>query len=260
MTEPLERTRQEFTRQAAQFASSAAINEARQTDCFLEAIGGAGGGVLLDVACGPGIVAAALAPRAREVVAFDLTPEMLEKARQRCAAAGVRNVTFREGSATDLPFADASFDGVVTRLSIHHFPMPQRAMAEMARVLKPGGTLVLADVVSSEKPDQSRLHNAIEVLRDPSHIRMLPVSELEALVRDAGLEITGRSGWEQRREFEEWADIVADPERVAPIRTILLALAEAGRQAGIGLHLAEGAILFYHRWHVIAARKAGGNR
>lgn len=257
MTEPLERTRQEFTRQAAQFAASAAINEARQTECFLDLIGAAGAGAILDVACGPGIVTAALAPRAREITAFDLTPGMLEKARQRCTAAGLRNVAFREGSVTDLPFADASFDGVVTRLSIHHFAAPRRAMAEMVRILKPGGMLVLADVVSSQVPEDSRLHNAIEVLRDPSHVRMLPVTELEALIQGAGLEITGRDGWEQRREFEEWADIVADPERVAPIRTIVRALATAGQQAGIGLALQGNAIVFRHRWHVIAARKTG---
>ena len=258
MTESLERTRREFTRQAAQFAAAAAINERRQTDCFLELIGAAGSGAILDVACGPGIVTAALAPRARAVTGFDLTPGMREKARQRCAAAGLGNVTFREGSVTDLPFADGAFDGVVTRLSIHHFAAPQRAMAEMVRVLRLGGTLVVADVVSSEAVDESRLHNAIEVLRDPSHVRMLPVSELEALVAGSGLEIIGRDGWEQRREFEEWADIVADPERVAPIRTIVRALASAGQTAGIGLRLEDGAVVFHHRWRVIAARKTGG--
>lgn len=257
MTDHLERTKQEFTRQAAQFAASAAINEARQTDCFVEGIGAAGEGVILDVACGPGIVTAALARRARAVTAFDLTPEMLAKARQLCAAAGLANVTFREGSATEMPFADASFDGVVTRLSVHHFDAPRRVLAEIARVLKPGGTLVLADVVSSENEEESRLHNAFEVLRDPSHVRMLPRSELAALVAGAGLSIAAEDGWEQRREFEEWAAIVADPARIAPLRAIMRALATAGQHAGTGLRRDGDAVVFAHRWHVIAARRAG---
>jgi SAM-dependent methyltransferase len=126
-------------------------------------------GSVLDVACGPGIITVALAARAREVVAFVLTPEMLNKARQRCASAGARNVTFREGSATDLPFADNTFDCAATRLSLHHFENPGRVLDEIRRVLKPGGAFVVADVVSSEIPAKSALQNAIETIRDPSH-------------------------------------------------------------------------------------------
>jgi ubiquinone/menaquinone biosynthesis C-methylase UbiE len=70
---------------------------------------------LLDVACGPGVVTAALAPGASSVVAFDATEEMLEKAKARCAKAGLSNVAFRSGDAENLPFKDAEFDGVVTR-------------------------------------------------------------------------------------------------------------------------------------------------
>jgi ubiquinone/menaquinone biosynthesis C-methylase UbiE len=191
------------------------------------------------------------------VVAFDLTPEMLAKARQRCAAAGLTNVSFREGSATDLPFPDASFDAVVTRLSIHHFQAPHRPLAEMARVLKPGGALVVADVVSSEAPEESALHNAIEILRDPSHVRMLPASELAALIEDAGLSIERRTTWDETREFEEWVRIVDDPERVAPVRVVVRTLAGLGQHAGTGLSLADGKIVFFHRWVLIVARKAG---
>ena len=141
---------------------------------------------ILDVACGPGLVTAALARRAREVVAVDLTPERLRRARQRCAAAGLTNVEFRQGSVTELPFDDGSFDAVVTRLSIHHFAEPTRPLKEMARVLRPGGRFVVADVISSEQPDESALHNAIEMLRDrrmcaccrvPSCCRRLPLPD-----------------------------------------------------------------------------------
>jgi ubiquinone/menaquinone biosynthesis C-methylase UbiE len=169
----LERTRQEFARQAAGFAASAATTDQAQVARLVEAIGETAGRVL-DVGCGPGIVTSALAEGAQEVVALDLIPQMLEQARERCAKAGRTNVVFKEGSATALPFADATFDAVVTRLSFHHFAEPNVALKEMLRVLRRGGILTIADVVSSEEPDKSELQNAIEVLRDPSHVRMLP--------------------------------------------------------------------------------------
>lgn len=251
----LERVKQEFTRQAGTFSASPAIADDALTARFVDAMGEAGRGRILDVACGPGIVAAALAADAREVVAFDITPEMLRRAEQRCAQAGRKNVTFKEGSATELPFADGAFDGVVTRLSVHHFQEPRRVVDEIARVLRPGGTFVLADVVTSENQEESALQNAIEILRDPCHTRMLPQSELLSMVEDGGCAVASHSTWDKPREFEEWMGIVNDATRVGPIRTVVHALADAGRTAGMGLSLADGRINFFHRWTLVVARK-----
>ena len=197
----------------------------------------------------------ALAQKAREVVALDLTPQMLEKARERCGKAHLSNVAFVEGSATALPFIDGEFDAVVTRLSVHHFVDPQIALAEMLRVLRLSGIVAIADVVTSEDPTKSELQNAIEVLRDPSHVRMLPASELLALVSRDDLTIERQESWDNPREFEEWLGIVADPRRVAPLRTIVRALASAAEDAGMGLRIAHGAIHFFHRWQLVSARK-----
>jgi ubiquinone/menaquinone biosynthesis C-methylase UbiE len=251
----LERTRREFTRQAAGFSASAATTDQAQVARLVEAIGSAGRGRVLDVACGPGIVTSELASVAREVVAFDLTPEMLAKAEERCRKAGRANVVFRVGSATSLPFADQSFDAVVTRLSLHHLPEPSKALAEMLRVLKPEGTLTVADVVCAEDPEKAALQNAIEMLRDPSHVRMLPASELVDLMSRGDRSIERQDSWERAREFEEWVGIVADPERTAPLRTVVQALATAGQDAGMGLSMRDGAIHFFHRWQLIVARK-----
>jgi ubiquinone/menaquinone biosynthesis C-methylase UbiE len=255
MTDHLEHVKQEFTRQAESFASAAALTDEALTARFVEALGPRASGTILDVACGPGIVTAAIAPKAHAVVALDLTPEMLEKARQRCAKAGCDNVTFREGSATELPFAENTFAGVVTRLSMHHFTEPRRALAEMFRVLQPEGRLVLADVVSAEDANASALQNAIEVLRDPSHVRMLPVSELVSLIEGAGFTVEQQAGWEKPREFEEWMGVVNEPARSAPLRTMLQALAKAGQDAGMELSLAGDKLTFVHRWHMVTARK-----
>jgi ubiquinone/menaquinone biosynthesis C-methylase UbiE len=250
-----DRGRQEFTRQAETFSASAAITDAALSQRFVDALGECNKGDVLDVACGPGILSAAIAKTARSMVAFDLTPEMLRKAEQRCAAAGCDNVEFREGDATALPFADAAFDGAVTRLSVHHFDQPQRAMAEVFRVLRPGGMFVVADVISSDIEAESELQNAIEILRDPSHTRMLPGAELLALVEQAGFAVQSQTTWDKRREFEEWMGIVNDPVRVAPLRTVVQALARAGVTAGIGLSRDGDQVRFFHRWTLIAARK-----
>lgn len=252
-----QRVQQEFTRQSAHFASAAKIADGQLTQRFVDAVAPEPGWRILDVACGPGLVTAALAPHAHEVVALDLTPEMLNKAQQRCAAAGLANVVFRQGSAAELPFAAESFDAVVTRLSLHHFENPALPLAEMVRVLRPGGRFVVADVISSEDPEDSALHNAIEILRDPSHVRMLPRSELLALLSGADLDVVEQTTWDMHREFEEWAQIVDDPVRIGPVRTIVRTLAKRGQHAGVGLSLADGKVVFFHRWLLVVARKAG---
>jgi len=203
--EHLKRVTDEFTRQAQTFAVWAEKVDADVGARFGSALGKAARGRLIDVASGPGVVTAALAPNAASIVAFDATEQMLETAKARCARAGLSNVEFQSGDAESLPFADAQFDGAVTRAAVHHFADPQRAINEMFRVLRPGGTVVIADVISSEDADESRLHNAIERLRDPSHVRMLQASELDSDASRAGfrdlqaasLDIiaSSRSGW-----------------------------------------------------------------
>jgi ubiquinone/menaquinone biosynthesis C-methylase UbiE len=249
----LKRVADEFARQAQNFDTWAA--KADDPGRFGAALGEARRGRLLDVACGPGVVTAALAPDASAVVAFDATEPMLEKAKARCAKAGLGNVAFRSGDAENLPFDDAEFDGVVTRLAIHHFANPQRALDQMFRVLRPGGTAVIVDVVSSEDSSESKLHNAIERLRDPSHVRMLPASELDNDIGRAGFGILTHATWNMDRELEEWLAIVDDPARVEPIRTVVRTLAEAGLTAGIGLSVKHGRVVFFHRWRLLKATK-----
>jgi len=251
----LKRVTDEFARQAETFDAWAEQTDENVAARFETAIGDAGRGNLLDVACGPGVVTAALAPRAKSVVAFDATEEMLEKAKARCAKAGLRNVTFQQGNAEALPFGDARFDGVVTRLAVHHFADPQRALGEMLRVLRPGGMAVIVDVVSSEDPRESVLQNAIERLRDPSHVRMLPASELDACIAGSGFADLEHTTWDKSREFEEWMDIVNDPARIEPIRVVVRALAEDGRTAGMGLSIRNDRLVFFHRWRLVRARK-----
>jgi hypothetical protein len=86
-------------------------------------------------------------------------------------------------------------------------------------------------------------------------VRMLPSSELLSALETAGFAIEAQTTWDKSREFEEWMGIANDPERVAPLRVVAAALARAGEQAGMGLSLANGKVVFFHRWHMMVARK-----
>src|SRR5215470_4132458 len=255
----LKRVTEEFARQADTFDLWAEKSDDQVAARFQTALGDAGSGHLLDVACGPGFVTAAIATTAASVVALDATDEMLEKARARCARANLTNVLFKRGDAEHLPFDEAQFDGVVTRLAVHHFANPQRALTEMFRVLRPGGTAVIVDVVSSEEREEANLQNAIECLRDPSHVRMLPATELDACIARAGFCDLVQATWDKEREFEEWMGIVNDPSRAQPLHTVVRALAQAGWTAGMGLSVLNDRITFFHRSRLVKAIKPPRN-
>ena len=117
----------------------------------------------------------------------------------------------------------------------------------MARVVRSGGRVITVDVQSTDMPEEAALHNALEILRDPSHVRMLPKSELHRSLADAGLEIEEAVTWTNHREFSEWMKITAAPERIAPLSVVMTALARSGASAGIGLRLESGKLRFEQR-------------
>ncbi len=252
----ISRVKEEFTRQAETLSAAPVFTDSNILEKIVAAVGPAKGMRLLDLGCGPGIVTAALAPRAGEIMAYDVTPEMLEKARERCEKAGLKNVSFEQGRAEQLPFEDESFDGVVTRLTIHHFPDPGRVMGEVVRITRKKGKVVVADSVSAENDEEAELHNALEILRDPSHVRMLSPYALRKVITSSGLRIVSEQTWQTKRSYEEWIRITNAPERVKPLYTVMLALAQAGIRAGIGLQYDGKGLVFYHNYLLITAEKA----
>jgi ubiquinone/menaquinone biosynthesis C-methylase UbiE len=99
---------------------------------------------LLDLACGTGAAVRQAAPAVRRAVGLDLSPAMVEQA--RTLAAGLDNVEFRVGDVSGpLPFADGEFTAIVCTTAFHHFPKPLDTVAEMFRVLRTGGRVVIAD-------------------------------------------------------------------------------------------------------------------
>jgi ubiquinone/menaquinone biosynthesis C-methylase UbiE len=175
----------QFTRQAAQFAQSAT---ARNEDLLRAILGMAQPQPhesMLDVACGPGMLACAFAPHVRHATGIDLTPAMLEQARAAQNAQGLTNLSWDCGDVTALPYPDASFDIVTCRYAFHHFPDPLAVLQQMRRVCAPGGRVVVID--SAPCAEKAAAFNAMEKLRDPSHTRALPPEELAAMYMEAGL-------------------------------------------------------------------------
>ena len=137
--------------------------------------------IVLDVACGAGHASESIAPLVRQVVGLDITPALLQLGTQRLRDAGIDNVLLQEGNATRMPFADESFDIVFCRAALHHFDDPKQVIAEMVRVCRAGGRLVLMDLIapSSEIRDQ---FDDVHRLIDPSHVRAYLEAELPPLL------------------------------------------------------------------------------
>ena len=175
----------QFTRQAVPFATAPSIKDEAALKLLVDCSGAGPEDTVLDVACGPGLVVCAFAKVARHATGVDITPAMLERARVHAAERGLTNVTWRQGDVMPLPWPDASFTVVTSRFAFHHFLDPLAVLREMARVCAPGGTVLVAD--SAPAPDKADAFNRMEVVRDPSHVRALPLAEHLALFERAGL-------------------------------------------------------------------------
>jgi len=188
---------------------------------------------VLDVACGPGIVAAEVAPHAGRIVGIDLTPEMIELATERCAAAGIENAHFHVGDVTRLPYADGGFSRVVCRYALHHITDPAAVAREMARVCAPGGRVVVADMVVGDDDGVAARFNEAERARDPSHVRSMPVSELLELLQEAGLTTSAAGSYRLPMELEALLARSASPDPKA-VRALYASAIAGDAALGIG--------------------------
>jgi ubiquinone/menaquinone biosynthesis C-methylase UbiE len=177
----------QFSRQAVPFSTAAPIRDERALQLLVDAAETGAEDTVLDVACGPGLVACAFARVAQQVTGIDLTPAMIERADALAAENGLANTRFQVGDVLPLPFADAAFSIVVSRFAFHHFPDPAAVLAEMCRVCRSGGRVVVADLTASPDPVKAAAFHRMEMLRDPSHARALTLDELRALYRQGGL-------------------------------------------------------------------------
>ena len=187
MTNHQDLIRDQFTKQAVPFSSAPAIKNEEALKLLLQLTNASPSDVVLDVACGPGIVACAFAEVVAHATGIDLTPAMIERAQALQAERRLANVAWRVGNVDSLPYADGSFSIVTSRYAFHHLQDPQAAMNEMHRVCKDQGKIVLIDQVASDDPKRADALNRMERLRDPSHVRALTLPEMHGLFANLGM-------------------------------------------------------------------------
>lgn len=199
--------RDRFTRTAEVFGDFAVKERVREAETMARLVGANANDRAADLASGPGTLALRFAKHVRWIVALDLTPAILQRARKSAEKEGIRNLFCGLGDARALPFADASLDVIVTSYSLHHIPQPVRVIGEISRTLRRGGRAGVLDMLVPEDKSAAECRNRIEVARDPSHSRALPKSEIARMFEDAGLLVTASEIDEHTRSFDHWLHV-----------------------------------------------------
>jgi SAM-dependent methyltransferase len=226
-----ESIREEFTHQTDTFARAHALKAAETLGALVELAPADPEARWLEVACGPAMVGRELAQKVGSVHGVDLTPAMIEKAREEAGREDLGNVEFGLGDATALEFEDASFDGAITRWSLHHIPAPQRVVAEMSRVVRPGGLVVIADHARDDDPAVAAWVEEIERLRDPTHWACLTPGRLRQIGAGTGLELDREELVPFELPFADWRDRSSGGKEAAALIDRLLEEAPPGGQA-----------------------------
>lgn len=242
----LETVRRQFRRQAEAYEAVPIVTDPDFLNYIVSISGVDKADRVLDVASGPGFVAMAFAPHCRQVIGVDATDRFVERAQFEATRRNLNNVSFQLGVAEHIEFPENSFDIAVCRFAFHHFPEPAAVLAEMKRVVRTGGSLVLVDMVASEDPVKAGYHNELERLCDPSHARALPASEFERMFADQNLELSYKQTVKSSYTIDEWlAHGAPPPDRAARIREILEASLNDDK-CGLSVRRIDGQMLFSH--------------
>jgi len=248
-----ERIVEQFTQQAIPFAQLPGHLDS--LDLLLELTRPTSEDTVLDLACGPGLVACTFARQAGQVTGMDLTPAMLEQAAKRQQEQGLTNLVWQLGDVQALPYADDSFSLVITRYSFHHLLDPQQTLAEMIRVCKPGGRVLVADVALPA--EKAAVYDYLELLRDPSHTHALTTAEFSALFLNSGLHDCRQASYEVELELE--AQLRAsfpqpgDEERIRQMVTEDIGI----NNLGIKARYQDGAVVYSVPISVFVGSKGG---
>jgi ubiquinone/menaquinone biosynthesis C-methylase UbiE len=188
----------------------------------------------LDSGTGTGALAFALAPHVREVVGVDVVPELLAQARKRVEQRS--NVSFVEGDATKLPFGYGEFDLAGTLKTLHHIARPELVVAELARVTRSRGRVLVIDQIAPVDPVAAVELNNFERTRDPSHTRTLADVDLRGLFESNGLVLVRAKYERESRDVDAYLDLAGcEGEERERART----LAPPGYAADLGWYLLE---------------------
>jgi len=221
----------QFGEQANAYLNSSVHAQGAEFALLQAALAGHAEARVLDLGCGAGHVSFQIAPLVDEVVAYDLSEQMLEVVATAAQQRGLGNISTERGAAESLPFADASFDFVFSRYSAHHWSDLGLALREVRRVLKPGGVAAFIDVASPGSPLLDTYLQTVEILRDTSHVRDYSASEWQRQLCEAGLQVTSHTRQRLRLEFASWVERMRTPEVLRQaIRALQAAVGEEVRE------------------------------
>jgi ubiquinone/menaquinone biosynthesis C-methylase UbiE len=212
---------QSFSPNAEAYLTSPVHSAGADLDLLARATAALDRPVVLDLGCGAGHVSFAVSPFAKEVVAFDLSTSMLDVVAATAKERQLLNIGTRQGSVEELPFGGEQFDLVLSRYSAHHWNHVPQALNEVRRVLRPNGQVCFVDIAGGPSPMLDTHLQAVELMRDPSHVRDYTRSEWHALFEAASFQAHIASEWRLPLEFSSWvARISTSAERIAAIRSL----------------------------------------
>jgi ubiquinone/menaquinone biosynthesis C-methylase UbiE len=251
----IDAVRRQFGRQAEAYETVPIVTDPEFLSYIVSISKVGKGDIVLDLASGPGFIAMAFAPHCREVVGVDATERFVARATAEAARRRLDNVSFALGVAENLPFKDNRFDLAVCRFAFHHFLDPPAVLREMRRVVRPGGNLILIDMVASEDPAKAAYHNELERLCDPSHARALPASEFEQMFADQTFELEYKQSIKSSYTVDQWlAHGAPSADRAARIIRMLEASLSEDK-CGLSVRRADGQMHFSHAGACYRLRK-----
>jgi len=198
------RVREQFGGSADAYIQSAGHAAGEDLDTLLAWGRTRGASRVLDIATGGGHTALAFAAFTPTVVAADLTEPMLRAARDFIHGRGVTSVRFLASDVDALPFKPGAFGVVTCRIAAHHFPELLPALRQVARVLRPGGSFLVQDILGHDDPSSAAFILEVEKRRDPSHVRAFRRIEWTAFLRAAGLTVMDEAIVSKVRIWDEW--------------------------------------------------------
>jgi SAM-dependent methyltransferase len=211
----------QFGPRAQAYLDSPVHAAGQDLDLLEQRVGSRPEAIALDMGCGGGHVSFRLAPLVKKMVAYDLSPDMLATVTEESRRRGLQNIVTKQGAAEDLPCPSEAFDVAATRFSAHHWRDLPAGLAQMHRVLKPGGMGFFMDTIAPEDPLLDSWLQTLELLRDPSHVRNPSLEGWRAMLTKAGFIVEETAQFRIRLDFAAWISRMKPPAvHVEAIRSL----------------------------------------